>query len=135
MVEKGMLPRVARDGLLREEARGGDHAEAAVRELLLLHGAELGRVGRLEAERIEADVSGVIRVTERPQLGPVSVRLLPAFDRAESLARRGGAAPSLSSARTHSEEKGHDGTHSAPLRHLHLSIHQKCLVLCRTSAS
>merc|ERR1719465_139652 len=53
-------PRVARNGLLREEARGGDHAEAAVRELPLLHEAELGRVGRGEAERVESQVTRVV---------------------------------------------------------------------------
>ena len=39
--------------LLREEAGRGDHREAAVRELLLLHQAELSGVLGLEAEGIE----------------------------------------------------------------------------------
>mmetsp|Transcript_43700 Transcript_43700/g.128671 ORF Transcript_43700/g.128671 Transcript_43700/m.128671 type:complete len:388 (+) Transcript_43700:96-1259(+) len=50
-------PRLVGDGLLREEARGGDHAEAAVLQLLGLHLAELGRVLGLEAERVEAQVA------------------------------------------------------------------------------
>merc|ERR1719263_1500028 len=37
-----LRPRLARHRLLRHEAGGGEHAEAAVRELLLLHLAELG---------------------------------------------------------------------------------------------
>merc|ERR1719247_2718977 len=57
-------PRVAGDGLLREEARSGDHAEAAVRELLLLHDAELGGVLGLEAERVEAEVTGGVARAE-----------------------------------------------------------------------
>merc|ERR1719487_2689972 len=58
-------PRLARDGLLRQEASGGDHREAAVRELLLLHQAELGRVLRLERERVEAEVTRVVARLER----------------------------------------------------------------------
>merc|ERR1719201_907250 len=50
-------PRVAGDGLLRHEARRREHAQPAVRELLLLHDAELGRVLRREAERVEAEVA------------------------------------------------------------------------------
>ena len=45
------------DRLLRKEAGGGDHPEASVRELLLLHQRELGRVLRGEAERVEAEVA------------------------------------------------------------------------------
>ena len=38
--------------LLGDEAHGGEHGEAAVLELLGLHLGELGRVLRLEAERV-----------------------------------------------------------------------------------
>merc|ERR1719261_504689 len=58
-------PGVAGDGLLREEAGRGDHGEAAVRELLLLHQAELLRVLRLEVERVKAEVAGVVARAER----------------------------------------------------------------------
>merc|ERR1719331_2456661 len=73
-------PRLVGDGLLREEARGGDHGEAAVRELLLLHQPELRRVGRLEVERVEVEVARVVAVAER-LLGRLRVRveLLPAL--------------------------------------------------------
>merc|ERR1719247_2106911 len=57
-------PRLLGDGLLREEARRGDHAEPRVGELLLLHQAELGRVGRREAERVEADLAGLVAGAE-----------------------------------------------------------------------
>merc|ERR1719453_2808012 len=57
-------PRVAGDGLLRHEARRGEHAQPAVRELLLLHDAELGRVLRREAERVEAEVAGRVAGAE-----------------------------------------------------------------------
>merc|ERR1740127_267557 len=50
-------PRVARDGLLREEAGGGDHGEARMRQLLLLHERELLRVLGREAERVKAQVA------------------------------------------------------------------------------
>ena len=60
-------PRVAGDGLLRHEAGRGEHAEAAVRELLLLHDAELGRVLRREAERIEAQIAGLYAAVSRSQ--------------------------------------------------------------------
>merc|ERR1719182_202055 len=58
-------PGLAGDGLLRQEARGGDHRKTAVRELLLLHEAELGRVLRLEVERVEAKVTRVVARLER----------------------------------------------------------------------
>merc|ERR1719247_1177581 len=58
-------PRVAGDGLLREEARGGDHREAAVRELLLLHLAELGGVLGREVERVEAELARHVAVAQR----------------------------------------------------------------------
>ena len=50
-------PSLASDGLLREEASGGDHTKPSMREFLLLHDAELGRVVGREAQRIEADLA------------------------------------------------------------------------------
>merc|ERR1719263_2483413 len=50
--EVALAPRGARGRLLREEARRGEHAQPAVRELLRLHLAQLGRVGRLQPERV-----------------------------------------------------------------------------------
>merc|ERR1719353_1755532 len=61
----GRAPRRLRHRLLREEARGGDHREAGVRELLLLHQGELDRVLGLEAERVEAEVAGRVVGLER----------------------------------------------------------------------
>ena len=82
-------PRVARDGLLREEARSGDHAQTAVRELLLLHDAELGGVLWLEVERVEAEVARRVvrlealerlRLAARPRLLEVFLtRVRPAL--------------------------------------------------------
>merc|ERR1719324_982580 len=57
-------PGLAGDGLLEEEAERGDHGEAAVRELLLLHLTELGGVLRLEVKRVEAEVAGVVARAE-----------------------------------------------------------------------
>eukprot|EP00964_Phaeocystis_antarctica_P001916 scaffold1000_cov68-Phaeocystis_antarctica.AAC.9 len=53
------------DRLLREEARRGDHAQARVRQLLLLHQTELGRVLRGEAERVEAEVARLVARAQR----------------------------------------------------------------------
>ena len=64
-------PRLAGDGLLREETCRGNHREAAVGELLLLHEAELLGARGLEAKRIEAQVA---RVVARAQRG-LSLRL------------------------------------------------------------
>merc|ERR1719424_2292378 len=50
-------PGLLGDRLLRKEARRGDHGHARVRQLLLLHQGELGRVLRGEAERVEAQVA------------------------------------------------------------------------------
>ena len=58
-------PGVLGDRLLREEARRRDHREARVGELLLLHDAELGRVLRREAERVEADLARHVARAER----------------------------------------------------------------------
>merc|ERR1719478_1058508 len=57
-------PGLAGDGLLQQEGGGGEHGEAAVRELLLLHLAELGGVLGLEAERVEAEVARVVAGAE-----------------------------------------------------------------------
>merc|ERR1711918_138370 len=43
------------DGFLGEEARSGNHREARVRELLLLHELELRRVSGREVERVECE--------------------------------------------------------------------------------
>ena len=56
------------DELLREEAGGREHGEAAVLELLRLHLGELGRVRGLEAEGVEADVAGVVVLVEDARL-------------------------------------------------------------------
>merc|ERR1719486_1165344 len=58
-------PGVLGDRLLREEARRRDHREARVGELLLLHDAELGRVLRREAERVEVDLARHVARAER----------------------------------------------------------------------
>ena len=47
--------------LLGEEARGREHGESPILELLRLHLGELGRVRGLEAEGVEADVAQVVR--------------------------------------------------------------------------
>merc|ERR1719247_2828550 len=56
VVEERVLrsPRLPGDGLLRHEARRGDHPQPSMRELLLLHDAELGGILRREAEGVEA---------------------------------------------------------------------------------
>merc|ERR1719272_1360437 len=61
----GGAPGLLGDRLLREEARRGDHAHARVRQLLLLHLGELGRVVRGEAERVEAQVARRVARAER----------------------------------------------------------------------
>merc|ERR1719213_799678 len=50
--------------LLRDETGDREHGEAAVLELLGLDLSELGAVGGLEAERVEADVARVVVVVE-----------------------------------------------------------------------
>merc|ERR1719231_23074 len=72
-------PRGAGDGLLRHEAGGGEHAQAAVRELLLLHDAELGGVLRLEAERVEAEVARGVALLERLHVVHLLVWVRPAL--------------------------------------------------------
>merc|ERR1719421_1886151 len=76
--EVALAPRGARGRLLREEARRGEHAQPAVRELLLLHLAQLGRVGRLEPKRVEVQVARRVPGLERLHVGRVLVRVGPA---------------------------------------------------------
>merc|ERR1719152_107482 len=52
------------DELLRDEAGDGEHRDAAVLELLGLHGLVLGRVRGLEAQRVEPDVARVVRLLQ-----------------------------------------------------------------------
>merc|ERR1719183_2505919 len=79
-------PRLAGDSLLRQEAGRGDHGEAAVGELLLLHQPELLRVGRLEAQRVETEVAGVVALAQRLRGGRrLRVELLPALGDADLL--------------------------------------------------
>ena len=54
--------------LLGEEARGREHGQSPVLELLRLHLGELGRVRGLEAERVEADVAGVVVLVQNTRL-------------------------------------------------------------------
>mmetsp|Transcript_2970 Transcript_2970/g.10656 ORF Transcript_2970/g.10656 Transcript_2970/m.10656 type:complete len:322 (+) Transcript_2970:47-1012(+) len=71
------------DQLLGHHTRDTDHREAAVAELLGLHGRELLGTGGFEAERIEANVA---RVISRAQLEEVAgARLHPAAPRAPRL--------------------------------------------------
>merc|ERR550514_1744584 len=53
-------PRLARDRLLRQEAGSGDHAEAAVRQLALLHEAQVLLVARREVEGVKVEVARVV---------------------------------------------------------------------------
>merc|ERR1719238_178123 len=76
--EVALAPRLARGRLLRDEARRGEHAQPAVRELLRLHLAQLGRVGRLEAERIEVQVARHVPRLQRLHVGRVLLRVGPA---------------------------------------------------------
>mmetsp|Transcript_42598 Transcript_42598/g.124806 ORF Transcript_42598/g.124806 Transcript_42598/m.124806 type:complete len:266 (-) Transcript_42598:15-812(-) len=91
-LERGVTPvgapRLAAHRLLSQEPRRGDHCQPAVRELLLLHEPELGRVLRLEVERVEAQVAGVVALTQRRGgLVGVGVDLRPALRDAELLGR------------------------------------------------
>merc|ERR1719263_1239705 len=81
-------PRLARDGLLREEPSSGNHRKAAVGQLLLLHDAELLRVLWLEAERVEGKVSRVVAFAKRRRsLAGLRVDLRPALGNAGLLGR------------------------------------------------
>merc|ERR1719248_31301 len=57
-------PRVARDGLLEQEAHGADHGDTAVGELLLLHLGEQLRVLRLDAGGVPAEVARHVALAE-----------------------------------------------------------------------
>merc|ERR1719235_2092834 len=61
----GGAPGLLGDRFLRKEARRRDHREARVGELLLLHDAELFRVLRRKAERVEADLARHVARAER----------------------------------------------------------------------
>ena len=52
------------DELLGEESGDGDHGHAAVLDFLGRHGGELRGVGGLEAERVEANVAGIVALLE-----------------------------------------------------------------------
>tara|TARA_B100000459_G_scaffold66963_1_gene36936 strand:+ start:223 stop:543 length:321 start_codon:yes stop_codon:yes gene_type:complete len=65
---EGLEDRLVVDELLGEEARGREHGQAAVLELLRLHLGELGRVRGLEAERVEADVARVVVLVQNTGL-------------------------------------------------------------------
>jgi hypothetical protein len=54
--------------LLSQEASSGEHGKTAVLEFLGLHLEELGRVGRLQAKRIEAEVSRQIIIAKKSGL-------------------------------------------------------------------
>mmetsp|Transcript_30096 Transcript_30096/g.74160 ORF Transcript_30096/g.74160 Transcript_30096/m.74160 type:complete len:245 (-) Transcript_30096:80-814(-) len=85
-LEVELAPGGARDRLLRDEAGGREHAQAAVRKLLLLHDAELGGVLRREAERVEAKVARGVAVLERLHVVHRLVRVGPALLDAQRLA-------------------------------------------------
>ena len=59
---------VAGGELLAHHAGDRDHGEAAVVELLGLHVLELGRVVRLEPERVKAEVAARVVGADAPQL-------------------------------------------------------------------
>jgi len=54
--------------LLGDHACRGEHGEAAVVQLLVLHLEELGRALRLEAEWVEPKVARLVVRTDRPRL-------------------------------------------------------------------
>ena len=58
----------ARDKLLHDHARDGDHCQPAVVDLLLLHRLEARRILRLEAERIELEVASDASLARREGL-------------------------------------------------------------------
>ena len=53
--------------LLTDHARDGNHRQAAVVELLVLHLEELGRVGGLQAQRVEAHIACDVVRLDRPE--------------------------------------------------------------------
>merc|ERR1719149_74107 len=91
--EPGRAPGRLGDRLLREEAGGGDHAEARMGELLLLHERELSRVLGREVERVESEVAGdVARLERRLSLQLLAVELAERNVDAVRLRRRNATA-------------------------------------------
>merc|ERR1719321_765336 len=62
-------PRLSGDSLLGHEAGGREHAQPAVRELLLLHDPELSRVLGLEVQRVKTKVSGNVARAQTLEVG------------------------------------------------------------------
>merc|ERR1719247_2203910 len=58
---------VRHEGLLEDHAGGGDHAQSAVVELLVLHLEQLRGVRRLEAEGIPVEVARLVVGSDLPQ--------------------------------------------------------------------
>merc|ERR1719238_2523365 len=79
ILERDVLaaPRLAGGSLLGHEACGGEHGEPAVAQLLLLHLTQLRRVGRLEPERIKAEVARVVVGLQRLHVFHLLVRVGP----------------------------------------------------------
>merc|ERR1719353_2468 len=79
-------PRLAGDGLLQQEARRPKHGQATVRELALLHDAQLRRVLRPDVRRVEAEVARDVSVAQGLRRGArLRVELLPALGDAHLL--------------------------------------------------
>jgi len=81
----GRRPGSAGYRLLRQEACSSEHRKAAVRELALLHEAELSRVFGLEAERIKAQIAGLVVVLEELHVAHALIRVRPSLLDAERL--------------------------------------------------
>jgi hypothetical protein len=62
-------------GQHEQTGSGQHHGEAAVLKLLRLHGEEFFRVFRLQAKRVEAEVSRDVSVTENAPLGSWSFKV------------------------------------------------------------
>eukprot|EP00962_Isochrysis_galbana_P001578 scaffold407_cov130-Isochrysis_galbana.AAC.6 len=80
-------PGLSGHGLLREEARGGNHRQAAVGEFLLLHEGKLLRVLGREAERVEGEISRLVAIAERGLSLASVVERRPALADARELSR------------------------------------------------
>merc|ERR1719353_767989 len=79
-------PRLAGDGLLQQEARSPEHGQATVRELPLLHQAQLRRVLRPDVRRVEAEIARDVPVAEGLRRGARHwVELLPTLGDAHLL--------------------------------------------------
>mmetsp|Transcript_23153 Transcript_23153/g.59058 ORF Transcript_23153/g.59058 Transcript_23153/m.59058 type:complete len:279 (-) Transcript_23153:36-872(-) len=82
----GCSPGRARDRLLRKEARSSEHGEAAVRELALLHLAELEWVLRRQIKWVKREVARVVIFLEQLALDVLTlVRVCPALLDADRL--------------------------------------------------